>query len=281
LGWGCGHSEDKPDGHRLPTALCNGKSGTPNLYIREEYTGRVASNDAIFAEVGWSFLLVDGECRYWVSDNPMRYSDAGVPAPPPVWPELRIGTLTSEEAVSLAQRLSFPEWHQLATTTRSSSPVDHPTFQVLSNGEDVFRVENCLAPSCSPELTASAALFHLVKEAEFQLWLSGHPPEGQVRIGVVGVVPPREIPGTVTWPLAVPITDVLAAPGSIKIVDPREAGELRALRAMFQTGVPSWPPIPIRAPGSTEAAAEFFLSIRDSVVPYETAEGKVAERWQR
>ena len=227
--------------------LCDGSSAL--RFAASSGGGNLSGLPPFLSEIGWSLLLIDGQCHYYAMTAPDR--------------EIRSGTLSEADAQSFSQELSLGAWQGLP------EPRGCPDAGVASFAFGPDRA----AVSCeSTALTqASAAWLERLYEA-------GSPVDGPVRYWVTQ-------PSNEQWPesnpeiaLPYPLTEAPAEitrpyePGAPLIALDSDAAKLRALRAEYQatTHVQLAPyysvPIMLGAPG--HGPTYYDLSLRDTV-PFE------------
>lgn len=255
----CGNSgaaqDDRVDSRATsqtePIALCDGSDGL--RFVATSEGGNAEDVPRVAREVGWRFLVIDGNCQYWVMERP----DA----------ELRTGTLNASDAESFSLELglgSWPEQGQVqgcpdATVTRARF------------GDQVS------AWSCGETTTVTEPYY-----AWFDtLYESGTAVDGPVRFSlsetdtsgwVTGGTVDIALPWTLSLdPAAVTVARTEEGTAEPLVATDSEAAALRTLRRQnsSQTApLAPWLRIPIRDDRS--GVPQYFnLAMRD-VVPFET-----------
>lgn len=98
LGYLVGCSGGRP----APISLCGGSDSSDGIRLlyRNIGGGLVQPGSQVLSENGFNFLVVDGQCHYWVRDD--------------VNSEIREGVLSAANAQRVSQTLRLAEWQSLA-----------------------------------------------------------------------------------------------------------------------------------------------------------------------
>ncbi|MEI9937471.1 MAG: hypothetical protein WDO69_09635 [Pseudomonadota bacterium] len=228
--------------------LCDGS--TALRFAANSGGGNLSGLPPFLSELGWSLLLIDGQCRYYAMAAPDR--------------EIRTGTLSEADAQGFSQDLSLGAWQGLAES-RGCSDASAQTFAF---GPDRTSV------SCESTPLSQASDAWLER-----LYEGGSPVGGPIRYWVIE-------PSNERWPesnpddaLPYPLSEAPAAisgpfePGTpLVATNPDDAAKLRALRTDYQatTPSPSAPQysIPVVLSTSEPSSAYYDLSLRDTL-PFE------------
>ena len=175
-------------------------------------------------ENGFTFLHVDGRCRYWVFGTSQGASEVG---------ETRSGMLSAVDALRLERELRYADWPTLKGEWRS--PYFDASPDVFTDGTSTI---SCQA-KCSFEGAPAAVspLYPAIDGWLDRLGQAGQPLAGAVRVAVVNLQDsfaqwPHK---TAAWPLAAPMASFVipydaARPGPAPRLEPPGADQLRALR---------------------------------------------------
>lgn len=235
-----------------PSTLCDGEDHL--RFAATAAAGNETGVPAVTQEAGYSYLLIDGYCRYWVMD---------------AWEhETRSGTLTDEQAAQFTADLRPDTWERQTSTPQ----------ECLDGGTTSLRfVDAELRFHCGDEHNVLPAL----TKWEEELYDSGTALDGDVRYSVhLGGATsgwPRSdyADDAATWPLAGdPATVSSESPeGAIpQTATGEDAALLRQLRANYLRApmpVPEapWLSIPVLFEGG-DSTAYYDVAVRD-VVPFE------------
>jgi hypothetical protein len=228
--------------------LCDGS--TALRFAAHSGGGNLSGLPPFLSELGWSLLLIDGQCRYYAMTAPDR--------------EIRTGTLNDADALSFSQELSLGAWQGLP----QSRGCPDASVQSYAFGADRTSV------SCESTPLSQAHDAWLER-----LYDAGSPVDGPVRYWVIE-------PSNEQWPdsnpaiaLPYPLAGAPAAtsrpfePGNPLVAsDPGDAAKLRALRAEYQATPPATLGPQYSIPvvlGTPERSSVYYdLSLRDTV-PFE------------
>jgi hypothetical protein len=228
--------------------LCDGS--TALRFAMHNGGGNLSGLPPFLGELGWSLLLIDGQCRYYAMTAPDR--------------EIRTGTLGEVDAQSFSQELSLGAWQGLPL------PQGCPDagVQTFAFGPDRTSV------SCESTPLSQAGDRWLQR-----LYQAGTPVEGPVRYWLTE-------PSNEQWPesnpdaaLPYPFSGPLGAVGEpygpatvIIASNADDAATLRALRAEYQAKPPFTLAPQYSIPvvfNASKGGPEFYdLSLRDTV-PFE------------
>jgi len=233
-----------------PPVLCDGSSAL--RFAATDAGGNLSGVPSVVAEVGWSFLLVDGQCRYWTMSAPEK--------------EMRSGSLSEQDAADFSADLWLGRWSELPAPDPSGCPDASTTS---------LRFGNEVAPPISCTSTE-------VSEG-YRSWLtplyeSGTALGGEVRYTLQDSYGSGD-DQALGWPLEsdpaeiAVVSDEMAEP---ELADGENAAALRTLRDTYaesvQPGLGPWLRVPVAfESGSTTAYYE--LALRD-VTPFEV-DGKL------
>ena len=222
--------------------LCDGSSAL--RFAANSGGGNLSGLPAFLSEIGWSLLLIDGQCHYYAMIAPAR--------------EIRTGTLTEAEAQSFNQELALGAWQG-----RPESP----------GCPDAGGTNFAFGPDRASVLCESTPLSQASDAWLERLYEAGSAVDGPVRYWVTD-------PSNEQWPeshpdaaLPYPLSDAPAAisdpfeRGTPLIASDTDAAKLRALRAAYQATAP----VPLAPQYSIPVvldSAFYDLSLRDTV-PFE------------
>jgi len=272
-----------PDPHKDPAPLavpipvdtsrhlCDGREGLQVALTASNGCAFAPGGECLAARHGARYLLIDGQCNYWVS-NPESTARTG-----------RNGTIGPALRALLERDLLYQSWPGLG----GNHCVAVGDASVLKLGDETATlscpdVTEPYYDDVPPEFPAAFAGADAVAAA---LWDAGTDETGPVRIYVVRPYRPDEIATPpVPWPLAsdptaiaVDETDfVHALPPSTIVDDLADAATLRALDADFNPRRRyARDPIPVEAPDGMR----YKLYVRD-VLPFDDASGELGVPWQ-
>lgn len=233
--------------------LCDGS--TALRFAMNAGGGNLSGLPPFLAELGWSLLLIDGQCRYYAMTAPDH--------------EIRTGVLSEADAQAFSQELSLGDWQGLPL----SQSCPDAGVQTFAFGPDRTSV------SCESTPLSQASDLWLER-----LYQAGSPVGGLVRYWLTE-------PSNQQWPESNPDAalpyPLAGAPATISgpfergtplvAADADDAAKLRALRAQYQAS-PAFtlaPQYSIPVVLSTSNGSEYYnLSLRDTV-PFEV-EGALA-----
>ena len=240
------------EGTEEPIVLCDGSDRL--RFSGTNHGGNVTGVPRVALEVGWSFLLVDGACRYWSMTEPDG--------------PIRTGMLDEAQETAFARELELGSW--------SSGP-GSPGGCVDASGVSLrFLDEELMAEPCTANRVTDA----------YQGWLetlhaSGAPLNGEVRYSVADASNDGWVVGNTTniassWPLQSDPEDALVAPEAEESAEPsiassEDAEALRGARDAYVARAPATGPW-LRVPLVLEVAGAepryYNLAMRD-VTPFE------------
>lgn len=213
-------------------SICDG-SDELRLAFRNGGGGGGCAGSCLQFEIGWSYLYVRGDCRYWVDD---RSEDS--------WTgEARTGVLTDDEEESLSRVLHYDSWPEIA---RERGGLMTGSYHFLSDGEVTidFTPGDTRDP---PDLSEAG---EAVSRWTEQLRAQGDPLDASapVRVDVFkaqDVEPPTDESCELLWPFAID-PDPLAwtqseLARSRLVADPEVARAMRAFRGEVTVSL-SWSP---------------------------------------
>ena len=225
--------------------LCDGSSAL--RFAATNAGGNLSGAPSIADELGWSFLLIDGQCRYWSMVAPEQ--------------PVRSGLLSELDAADFSAELRLGRWAELPPPPAGGCP-DGTTTNLR------YRDEQALPISCATtELTEG-----------YSAWLATLHERGQdlaeeVRY-TLAVSQGSYADMSLSWPLALDPAEV-AVPADDAAVPLVLAGEeaaaLRALRAQYVESVPGlgpWLRIPVVYDSGSASPSYYELALRD-VTPFE------------
>ena len=240
-----------------PTVLCDGSDSL--RFAAQTGGGNLTGLPGLIAETGWSFLLIDGHCKYYAMTSPER--------------EVRVGTLSDADAQTFSGQFFLGHWQPFMTG--ASGGCADGSGSSFAFGAD--RVDT--APCSSNSLTAQAAAWLP------RLYAAGTASDGPLRYEVF-------TPDSEAWPvnnpelaLDYPLVDPTSSAGSltdpysltVQVATGADAAALRALRSAY-LATPNHDPGPsysIPTKLASKSATKFFdVALRDTV-PFET-DGKLA-----
>ena len=265
-------SDDESDesgdesGDEAPRQLCD---GSMDLRLGWMISGGGEIRAEIEREIGFAYLYVRGDCRYWVL--PFQ-------SPPIVDVfETHTGILDAEAEAALSELVGYGEWDEVADRLWLEPGSFDVTTTYVQDGERMFACDgNC--PE-APELAqrVSTACF-----SEFlALWQAGEPlaPDAPVRaIANATIEPPDpEVFDILPWTPSLELDtvavefDLLREAGmTTRIDDATLATELRAFRAEYPAALATFQEIFVDAGDS--GFYEFY--VRDAL-PFEDEQGLV------
>ena len=222
--------------------LCDGSSAL--RFAADSGGGNLSGLPPFLSEIGWSLLLIDGECHYYAMTAPVR--------------EIRTGTLSEADAQSFSEELSLGAWQ----VRPESGGCADAGVQSFAFGPD----RTSISCESTPLSQASDAWLE-------RLYEGGSPVDGPIRYWVTE-------PSNEQWPesnpdaaLPYPLSEAPAAisdpfeRGTPLVAADADAAKLRALRAEYQA-TPQGPLLPPYSIPVVRSAVYYDLSLRDTV-PFE------------
>ncbi len=229
--------------------LCDGSDKL--RFATQNAGGNLTGVPRVAQELGWSFLLIDGQCNYWAS--------AGG--------EVRTGVLTPDQEEEFSEALLLGRWSELAR--------DNPNCADASSLGYRYYDERFSISCATNELTAASGDWRV------RLFDAGTPLDGPVRYSLTDAdaysawqrsTPEIAQSWTLDWDPATRTVgqgeDEQAEPN---VASGSEADSLRALRANYEApenGLGPWLRIPIVYESEGTEARYFDLALRD-VTPFE------------
>lgn len=221
--------------------------------------GNLTGVPRVVAEVGWSFLLIDGQCQYWSMVRPEG--------------PIRTGTLSAQQELDFTSALQLGRWSDQALSPTQGCPdASTTTFRFLGEKASLSCESTQLTESYGDWLT----LLHD----------SGTDLTGPVRYSVGdpgdGGWPDRNSNLASSWPLVQSPTPLLA-PSEDEFAEPvqiagADADALRQLRnaylAEMSNGRGPWLRIPMEVTTEDGSPRYFDLALRD-VISFER-DGRLA-----
>lgn len=207
--------------------LCDG-SDSVRLAYRLAGGGPAPPGSQVLSENGFVYLIITGTCHYWVLAE--------------IESEVREGTLSADQAASLAADLGLERWSELPPKQPGGGCADGPTPTVRFRG-DRYELPGCTFPA--PDGGAALALESALAAVVKALYLTGAPASGSVRFVLTR---PQFDWGSaveaqaVAWPQAAPDAASVAMTteqifsyrsGSSALATEAAAVALRAIRTMF------------------------------------------------
>ena len=216
-------------------------------------------------ELGFAYLYVRGDCRYWV----LPYQG------PPALDvrEARTGVLDAGEAAELAEMLDYGNLAALAAEDWPQQGGEDGPTNFLHDGEDLIAcTDTCLgAPESVQTMTTAGPDYFL------ELWEAGEPMSDapmRIQARFLGGAPTDDVP---VWDLGLDLSEVDTTPielsmqGTSTLVDdPEIAAALRQFRAQNPEATAYYEPIVVNDSGG---AYEVF--VRDAL-PLENEQGLIA-----
>jgi len=226
-----------------PTAkLCDGTSAL--RFAAQSGGGNLSGLPPFLSELGWSLLLIDGQCHYYAMTAPDR--------------EIRTGTLSEADAQSFSEELSLGNWQGLP----GARACPDASVQSFAFGPDRAAV------SCESTTLTEAKDAWLAR-----LYEAGRAVDGPIRYWVIE-------PSNEQWPesnpeiaLSYPLRSAPAAitgpfePGAPLTATGADGTKLRELRTEYQT-TRSAPLAPQYSIPVVVGDVYYDLSLRDTV-PFE------------
>jgi hypothetical protein len=251
------------EGGTTVPVLCDGSTSIRFAY-QVAGGGPVLPPSEVLYENGFTYLLVDGACHYWVLQD--------------VYQEVREGDLSAPQAASLASDLRLGLWSSLPLTGSRAGCFDAPSA-VLRFGDDRYVLPSACGPT---DAGAATALATRVRGYVEKLYGGGTAVTGPVRYVLVsqdvdwGAAVQAQAK---LWPLmdlatSVALTSAQAymyQRGSARLASADAAASLRNLRNASATA-------DVRAltggylPVVDEDGGRYQLYVRDAI-PLETAQG--------
>jgi hypothetical protein len=233
-----------------PERLCDGSSKL--RFATQNAGGNLTGVPRVSAEVGWSFFLIDGQCRYWVS--------AGG--------EVHFGTLSPAEEEELTEDLLLGRWSELGGSNLQCSDASTVGLRYYDERYSLYCASN--------ELTEA------VDDWRIRLYDAGAPLDGAVRYTLADAtesawamtIPEYGQSWTLAWDPATQavgqMEDEMAEP---HVADGEDAAALRALRTSYAENMPAsglgpWLRVPVVYESDGTEAHYFDLALRD-VTPFE------------
>jgi len=229
--------------------LCDGKDAL--RFAVQSGGGNVSGIPSLVLETGFSFLLIDGRCRYYAMTAPDQ--------------EIRTGTLTATDAQNLSVDFLLGRWQGL----------EHSGFGCPDAGTQSFAFGHDRAESSCTTTPLTTAL----EDWLARLYDAGSPVSADVRYGVIGASdqawPQNNPQSALAYPFEDPAPIVTEPFSKMKpqLASGADATTLRELRASYQSGpkpvpAPSYS-IPVKVEATGAEPMYYDLVIRDTV-PFET-----------
>ncbi len=230
--------------------LCDGSSSL--RFAATSGGGNVGGVPRVVQEVGWAFLLIDGECRYWTMTEPDE--------------PIRTGTLDATQAADFSSAFRLGHWS--ANDTKTGGCFDAGSTS-LRFGETRVTV-SCVATDLTQAYSDWLAT----------LYDAGTRASGDVRYTVTDASEEAWVVGNTTdiasaWPLT-DAPSVLLERGEDENAEPAvasqdEAEALRAARDAYaarEASTGPWLRIPMALEVAGAAPQYFDVAMRD-VTPFE------------
>ncbi|GEM_PF-2200868 len=209
--------------------------GSQVLRMALVLTGGGLLETELFREVGFNYLYVRGDCRYWALDQVGR----------PPWQDTRTGVLTLEQEEALSRSLLYDRWPELEGKYPAGGYYD-AGFLMAYDGKHAIWCR------CDTEITGPAELsdgtFTTNVESWWEeLWTQGDPIDGgalRVILTKIERATPVDTCAQPAWPFAWD-PDEIAVPQesssgewgqSARIDDPVRVDEFRMLRTTYRDG---------------------------------------------
>jgi len=232
-----------------PAVLCD---GSPTLWFAATGSGHAYGGVArVSDELGWSFLLIDGQCRFFAQQSP----DTPV----------RTGTLGPSDVTALADDALLGRWTD--TTDGPCDPTFTSTFRFLDDRASFHCMIGTIPTGVSLRLgelyrrgtDVTGDVRYSVSDATGEIWVSGDP---------TAVAQP--------WPLAsdpatIAVTTAAEETAAPLVASGADADSLRSARAAYHAATDSGGSPLLRVPIVFSAGgtpAYFNLALRDTI-PFE------------
>ncbi len=256
------------DASVAPRTLCDGSDGL-RLYVFIGGGGPTEPGRQVLIENGFSFILVDGHCRYWVKSAENDYE------------ELRTGVLDADTLAEFVADFRYDRWPELNRVEPYGAPVPDGGNVIFLDPETSITCQTvCSGASTPPDVEAMALANNTWNT---RLWQAGEDVFGDVRISVIESSrdPASLPPGTTLplWTLSTPIESIAVSAadalalgfGDGVLITGADAEALRVMRQGF---------LDSGAPGSSMLVAAggggqlYEVSVRDTT-PFEDGRGLV------
>ncbi|MCY0988057.1 hypothetical protein OV203_13045 [Nannocystis sp. ILAH1] len=259
--------------------ICDGSDA---LRLTLRTVGGELVHTELLRELGWSYLYVRGDCRYWVmgdDQSNLQY-----------WRVTHTGTLSAEQEEELSRAVNYDRWAELAGHYFVPESENSPGYEIqYSDGVSTIRC----AEMCPPAADAPDVLKDMTKPAREwipRLWKEGESmePGAPLRVDVLRLPssqPLDEDECALAWTFALDPKSISRGnddpPGSVAIADGDTTSKLRSLREQYLAGDVSpgmCNPVlldgPFRFYEPADVLTGFSLWMRDAI-PFETADGRV------
>ena len=253
-----GEAEETGEGTPL---ICD---GSQDLRLAWAMDGGGQVHTEMQRELGFAYLYVRGDCRYWVLPHQ---------GPPTIEvAETRTGVLDEDQAAELAEMLDYANFETLAEAEwPQAGGEDGPTVFAHDGEHMIACADTCVgAPAGVETMTTAGSEYFL------ELWEAGEPLVGapmRIQARFLGGLPVDSVP---VWEGGVDLSavdtspDDLLVPGTSVLVEDSElTSQLRAFRAQHPEDSANFAPIVVNDQGG---AYEVF--VRDAI-PLEDAQGLI------
>lgn len=214
-----------------PRLLCDGSEG-PRFQAQYGGSGQVLPGSQVLSENGHDFLVIDGQCHFWVQQE--------------AFGDVRTGTLGDAEAARLVGDLRLEEWQGIAGRYQNSL-CDGPWGLYRF---DSYRVS--VLPTCNGADSTKRVEWvrQAVRSAIESLHAAGTPAEGPVRYVLVSDPGEEFPPGSEAyrnaplWPLETAAASLAISPmaaneysaGQSRLSSGMDATRLRAIAVSYRGG---------------------------------------------
>ena len=256
--------------------LCDGTTAS-ELRVQEGEGGgnRVQPGAQVLYQNGFDFLVIDGECHFWVQTK--------------IWDFVHIGTFEHADLPVLEERLGLAGWPPLAGTY-STGECDQPTRVYRLGGSTILAYGGCGHDTFGPARVVQEAVQRSLQFIRDK----GTPSDGPLRFVLVRYEAPwlptdLEFRNAPIWPLAASASELSISerqasvfrPADTHVVVGGEAASLRELWTRFRAGqIGYWDQIADSGelvPVKDADGKLYALFLRD-VIPLEDPQGAWSAR---
>jgi len=254
-----------------PRILCDG-SDDLRFSAAIAGGGPIEAGRMVLADNGFSFILVDGHCRYWVMPGAYQFQ------------EVRTGVLDTTTLAEFVADFRYDRWPELNRVAPYGTPASDGSGLLLLDPETSIGCQTVCSGVNTPADVEAMGLANTDWNA--RLWAAGEAVVGDVRISVIesdrdaATLPPTWTPPL--WTLTTPIASVAVSAdaahtlsfGDGVLITGTDADALRALGRDFLASGAQRTGIPILV--HDDGGQLYEVSVRDTT-PFEDARGLI--RW--
>lgn len=234
----------------MSVPICNGSNGY-RFGVFDSGTGLLPPNPTgHFLQIyGGPFAVIDGDCRFYASLNPMN--------------GIVTGTLSTEDAAQLASDVDWDMFLTFGQFAKASPNCADGGGYITGDGHHSFACLCGCDPAAPPSLSQaqSAATQWLMRLAGDGMGVDGA--VSAVATVFSGGTPPAGDPQA--WPLSTPINDIVTANENdlgdgMRFDDANDAKALRVMRTKALADVPD-----ARQIYATDGTQKYLLYVRDEL----------------